>query len=138
MRLGASLSQKMRDSVTWTTGRLASKDLAFRHDRVQQVLEPDAPEHFSSYTIRHAVDDFGSVLGRIYMHAKRSLAERCVNHPDDGFGHRTRVGIRRLEARETLEGRLGNFLVGSLVVLGGARRVGRRTGVNASAGPNDM
>jgi hypothetical protein len=55
--------------------------------------------------IRNTVDDFGPVLGGINVHAKRSLAERRIDHLDDGFGHRTRVGIWGLETRETLEGR---------------------------------
>lgn len=52
-----------------------STNLAFRHHRVQQVLEPEAPEHFSPHAIRDTVDDFGPVLGGINVHAKRPLAD---------------------------------------------------------------
>lgn len=53
---------------------------AFPHHRVQQILEPDAPEHLSPHAIRDTVDDFGPVLGRIDVHAKRSSAEGCIDH----------------------------------------------------------
>jgi len=73
---------------------------------VQQILEPDAPEHLSPHAIRDTVDDFGPVLGRIDVHAKRSSAEGCIDYFDDGFGYRTGVGIGGFQARETLEGRV--------------------------------
>src|SRR3979490_432991 len=53
--------------------------------RLQQILDADAPEQFGADTVGDAVDDLGAILRRIDMDAERSLAERHVDDPDDGF-----------------------------------------------------
>ena len=53
---------------------------------MQQILEPDTPKHLRPDTIGDAVDDFGSILGRVYVDAKGALAKGRINHHHDGCG----------------------------------------------------
>jgi len=46
---------------------------------MQQIFEPDTPEHLGANAIGDAVDDLCSILGRVDMDAKGPFAERCTS-----------------------------------------------------------
>jgi hypothetical protein len=81
--------------------------LSYADNRMQQIFEPDASKHLRADTIGDAVDDFGSILGRVNMDAKGPLAEGRIDHIQDGRGDGARIGICGLQARKSSKRRLG-------------------------------
>ncbi len=52
-------------------------------------------QHLAAKAIEDREADVGAVLARIDIHAKRPLAERRVDDPDDGIGHGRGVRVGR-------------------------------------------
>jgi hypothetical protein len=99
---------------------------------MQQILQPDAPEHLGADSIGDAVNDFRAVLRGIDVDAERALADGRVDDAGDGGGDFVGVGIGRLQARQTLEALLGQAGVGAVVVLVGTGLVGRSRATGAA------
>ena len=104
------------------------------HSRREQVRDAHAAEHFRADAVGYAVDDFRAVLRWIDMGAERPLAEGRIDHLDDRFGDGPCIGVGGLKRGETLHRQIRQPCIRSVIILRGARRIGRQTGMRKVVG----
>src|SRR6266478_593356 len=91
-------------------------------------------QHLAAKAIEDREADVGAVLARIDIHAKRPLAERRVDDPDDGIGHGRGVRVGRHYGRNGILHLLTETGIRPRLIFGHARVVSRPTGMGEVVG----
>jgi hypothetical protein len=63
--------------------------------RLEDILQAYPLQEFRAGAIGDTVDDGSSIVGWFEVDPKRAVAERCVDHFDDGVRDGLRIRIRR-------------------------------------------
>jgi hypothetical protein len=63
--------------------------------RLEDILQAYPLQEFRAGAIGDTVDDGSSIVGWFEVDPKRAIAERCVDHFDDGVRDGLRIRIRR-------------------------------------------
>ena len=90
---------------------------------LEEIFQPDPPEHFGANTISNTIDHLGAIFGWIDMGTERTLAEGHRDNLCNCRRNGTGLGIKRFERSKSLQCLFRHTLVRSVVIFSRARRV---------------
>jgi hypothetical protein len=83
-------------------------------------------QHLRPEPVEHREADVGAVAGGVDVNPKRTLAERGVDHSNDGIGDRGHLGARRHDVGERVFDLRTETRIGSGLIRVDDRVIGRR------------